>query len=134
MNEANEASTRSQVIFYDDLTINQPELWGPHLTETTTDDFVDQYNMVHYLCNYWARVQKVQTSSLPVLKKSIYIGKRLNMNNITYDCKLPLGTEKHGTFVKLKLPVDKNAYGGLASEEDSEPKTFFWGSASFFWT
>ncbi|KAG2224278.1 hypothetical protein INT45_012846 [Circinella minor] len=94
------------------------ELWGPHLTEATTDGFVGQYNLVHYLRNYWARVRKVQASSLPVLKKSIHIGRRLNMNNITYNYKLPLGTEKHGTFMKLKLPVDKNAYGGLASKEN----------------
>ncbi|KAG2214761.1 hypothetical protein INT45_006290 [Circinella minor] len=124
-------ATRSQVIYYGDRTSNEPELWGPHLAEMTTDDFADTYNLTHYLRNYWARVRKVLPGSLPLLKKNIHVGKCLNFNEISYDCKLPLRTEKHGTFIKLELPVDKNAYGGLASEDRSEPRVFF-GEALLF--
>ncbi|KAG2213713.1 hypothetical protein INT45_012955 [Circinella minor] len=127
-------ATRSQVIYYGDRTSNEPELWGPHLAEMTTDDFADTYNLTHYLRNYWVRVRKVLPGSLPLLKKNIHVGKRLNFNEISYDCKLPLRTEKHGTFIKLELPVDMNAYGGLASEDRSEPRVFFGEALLFFWS
>ncbi|KAG2212930.1 hypothetical protein INT45_003521, partial [Circinella minor] len=114
-NADNNNNSQRRKAVYVDATDGAPELWGPHLKDTTINEFIT-YNLILYLQKFWARMRNMQPSSLPPLLQDITVGKWLFLNGDTYDCKLLSGTEKSGSFLKLSLPVDKNAHGGLGSE------------------
>ncbi|KAG2211979.1 hypothetical protein INT45_014171 [Circinella minor] len=131
-NADNNNNSQHRKAVYVDATDGAPELWGPHLKDTTINEFIT-YNLILYLQKFWARMRNMQPSSPPPLLQDITVGKRLFLNGDTYDCKLLSGTEKSGSFLKLSLPVDKNAHGGLGSEVRLEYKDFF-GEAILFFT
>ncbi|ORY96474.1 hypothetical protein BCR43DRAFT_277360 [Syncephalastrum racemosum] len=118
------AQIRTSRAFYCTETADCPELWPPHPFESSMDNFAI-YNLMHHTRNFWARVQDLKASSLPPLDNKITVAKRRFLDKTVYDCRLLLRSHNKGTFLKLKLPVDRNAYGGLTSEDKSESRDFF---------
>lgn len=69
---------------------------------------------------------------LPRLDDRITVGKRLYKQDASFECSLPIESGCKGTYLKLKLLVDKFAHNQNKKAE-SINKTFF-GEAVLFFT
>ncbi|KAI9252323.1 hypothetical protein BDA99DRAFT_541051 [Phascolomyces articulosus] len=116
-------SQMKKKMVYIDPSAGAPEICGFHLDDTKIDKF-ENYNLMAYVRHFWGRIRTVQAKSLPPLLNEITVGRRLFFNNTTFDCKL-FDSERNGTFLKLGIPVDKNAHRGFVSENRVENKVFF---------
>ncbi|KAI7851160.1 hypothetical protein BDC45DRAFT_227298 [Circinella umbellata] len=135
--DKNDSNEQSKKIVCFDSSGSGPELWGPHLKETTTDEYKRSYNLMHYLRNFWAHEKGISATSLPILKSNITIGQRLFLNGSTYECAELSKLKGYGTFLKISLPdyytKKKSTSHSIGSDNSAEYKTYF-GEAILFFT
>ncbi|KAG2214113.1 hypothetical protein INT45_006475 [Circinella minor] len=108
------------------------ELWSPHLQSTSTDQYAQPYNLMYYQRCFWAKECHIQPLSLPPLDTDITVGKRVLMDNVTYNCKLPLTSAKNGTYVQVELPID--IYADYSNSTDPPQRRKFFGELLLFFT